>query len=313
MDKYRQLLDEEIWSFIERVNSYKPAAGAALAEQREAYNRLSLGLRAPVIPDHLSIVDQPISGVDARFYGDPTDTRLVYLHGGGFVVGDLESHHDICAELAQSTGKQLVAVDYRLSPENAHPAAYQDALRVAGFILASGANFILVGDSAGATLAAALSSELRHERQLIGQVLIYPALGGDVNKGSYLEHAHAPLLTREEVLYYLNVRGGDPADPTLNPLAGDCRDLPPTLIFACECDPLRDDGAAYAAKIIAHGGQAKNVIQAGLPHGHLRARHSSKVARQAFEDICDGIVLLSARSAKLWEDGPGFPSELASS
>ncbi|MFZ1345614.1 MAG: alpha/beta hydrolase fold domain-containing protein, partial [Tabrizicola sp.] len=127
-----------------------------------------------------------------------------------------------------------------------------------------------------------------------GQVLIYPGLGGDLNHGSYLTHARAPMLTRDDVLYYKDIRHSGPApeaDPTVSPLQdSDFTGLPMTLALAAECDPLADDARDYAAKIAAANGCARWVLEPGLVHGYLRARHSVPRAAESFARITATIT-----------------------
>jgi len=133
--------------------------------------------------------------------------------GGGFVVGGLDSLDDICAELCAQTGYRVVAVDYRLCPEHVHPAAA--ATRWVGRSFWSGTARV-------ANLAAAVAHHARGETDRIrGQVLIYPDLGGGPDTDSYVTHANAPMLTRDEVIQYTDIRHGGPVplhDPTASPL-----------------------------------------------------------------------------------------------
>lgn len=129
---------------------------------------------------------------------------VLYLHGGGFTLGGLESHHDACLGLCANSGLDVLAVAYRLAPEHRHPAQLDDAERAFEMLAAEGRPIVVAGDSAGANLAAALCLRRRDARALApaGQVLIYPGLGGDVDCGSYLENAEAPMLTRSDCLAY---------------------------------------------------------------------------------------------------------------
>jgi acetyl esterase len=242
-------------------------------------------------PEGVTSHDQPLAGVPCRIYPGSQPTVL-YLHGGGYVVGGLHSHDGVCADIRGATGLTVVSADYRLSPEHLHPAAFADACAVARH-LASQGPLILVGDSAGANLAAATCHALRGNPKIKGQVLIYPGLGGNENQGSYLTHASAPMLTRDDVLFYKDIRHGGPApdgDPTVSPLQDrDFSGLPPTLAIAAECDPLADDAPAYAAKITQAGGRAHAVTEPGLVHGYLRARTSVPRAAQSFARITDTI------------------------
>ena len=146
-----------------------------------------------------------------------------------------------------------------------------------------------------------MSHALGRKGKIAGQVLIYPGLGGDRDAGSYLTHAHAPMLTRDDTLFYAAIRhaGAEPApDPTFAPLSDtDFSDLPPTLAIAAECDPLADDARAYAARITAAGGTALAVTEHGLVHGYLRARATVPRAAASFARI---IAALRDMAAGNW-------------
>jgi acetyl esterase len=289
MTDYSSLIDAETWAFIRATEAAYPAdtSGFTMAEHRAAYDAMCAVFDAGR-PAGLRVTDEGIAGVPCRIYHGRA-TQVVYFHGGGFYVGGLHSHDSICAEIAARTGFTVIAVDYRLSPEHDHPAAYDDAMAVT---LALTGPFLLAGDSAGGNLAAAVSRGLRgHRRQALGQVLIYPGLGGDIDKGSYLTHANAPMLTRADVILGSTIRRNAPDDPSAVPLRDtDFSGLPPTLALAAECDPLADDAAAYTAAITAAGGQALALTEPGLVHGHLRARHSVARAGAAFTRVCYALT-----------------------
>lgn len=290
-------IDAATWAFIKATQAAYPAdtAGFTMAQHRQAYDRMC-ALFYHGRPDGLTVTDQPVAGVRCRVYhGGPI--QLLYFHGGGFYVGGLQSHDDVCAEICARSGLTVTAVDYRLSPEHLHPAAYADCLAVTVAVAAQGP-FLLAGDSAGGNLAAAVAHGLRARAiRPLGQVLIYPSLGGDMTKGSYMTHAHAPMLTRADVVMGSTIRhdGAPPGDdPTALPLCdSDFSALPPTLAIAAECDPLADDCAAYAAAITAAGGRAVAITEPGLVHGYLRARHSVPRAAAAFSRICNALTDLS--------------------
>ncbi|MEZ5534092.1 MAG: alpha/beta hydrolase [Thiolinea sp.] len=297
--KYQQLLDDEVLGFIKHSASFLPENTASLpiAQRRAVYNRLCKHFHAgypPGVEAQDDLIDAGAHRIPVRRYrssGSTASAQIIYFHGGGFVIGDLNSHDDICAEFCDQTGYLVTSVDYRLAPEHIHPAAFNDALAAYRHQCESaGLPVILAGDSAGATLAAAVAHATRtDEVRPVAQVLIYPALGGDVQRGSYLEHAHAPMLTTEDMLfYYRAVSGGGEIshDPTFLPLMdADFSGLPPTVIFTADCDPLRDDGHDYQHKILQAGGQVEWTNERGLVHGYLRARHSVKRARESFSRI----------------------------
>ena len=297
---YERLIDEETWAFIRRTAESYPddAVDLSIAEQRQVYDTMCAEFRQPR-PAGVEAEDHVADGVPARVYsaGDPTRT-VIYFHGGGFVVGGLDSHDDVCAEICVQTGYRVVAVDYRLCPEHVHPAQFQDSWTATQWAVAEFSDpIVLAGDSAGGNLAAAVAHYGRGRLDgVLGQVLIYPGLGGDTSQGSYIEHAQAPLLARDEVLFYEKVRcGGEvpQGDPTFAPLQDrDFAGLPPTVVVTADCDPLRDDGAAYCNKIAEAGGRAQWINEPGLIHGYLRARTSVKRAADSFERISVAIEAL---------------------
>jgi len=305
MTDYRQLIDAETWEFIERTNSWYPpeTIDFTVAEQRDIYDRMCREFFAGY-PAGVTVRDEPMEAagraIPTRRYQATAEAAalVVYYHGGGFVVGGLDSHDDVCAELCARTGFDVVSVDYRLAPEHRHPASFDDARAAFRWAReATGRPVVLAGDSAGGNLAAAVSHALRGDgRQPAGQVLIYPGLGGDMTRGSYVTHAEAPMLTLRDLIFYKDIRCGGPppaGDPTLAPLQDvDFSGLPPTVVVAAECDPLCDDGADYCRRIAASGGKAHAVTAPGLVHGYLRARHSVTRARVSFTFIVEAVRAL---------------------
>jgi acetyl esterase len=305
MTDYRALIDAETWAFIDRTNSYYPpdTADGTIEQQRAVYDRMCRAFFAGY-PEGVGVETKAISApgrdIPVRVYRASEDPPAVtlYFHGGGFVVGGLESHDDVCAELCARTGHEIVSVDYRLAPEHVHPAQFEDALAAFEWAAATYERpILLAGDSAGGNLAAAVSHAVRDRLcRPVGQVLIYPGLGGDQSKGSYVTHAEAPMLSVRDLDFYRQARTGGRSlsgDPTLSPLAdADFSALPPTVIVTAECDPLSSDGEAYRDSILAAGGRALWHEEKGLVHGYLRARHSVARARQSFTRIVEALAAL---------------------
>ncbi len=308
MADYARLLDEETRDFIRRTESFCPpgAADLTVAGQRRAYDRMCRAFGRGR-PEGVKVRDDSARGVPVRIYEAGLPSRTVmYFHGGGFVLGGLDSHDDICAEICARTGFRVVSVDYRLAPEHPHPAAFDDC-RTATLWAARqyGGGLVLAGDSAGGTLAAAVAHHWRGQVEgILGQVLIYPGLGGDISGGSFIEHAQAPMLSRDDVIFYRDIRlaGQEPTDdPTWAPLqARDFSGLPPTVVFVAECDPLRDDGHEYCRRLREAGVRARCVEEKGLVHGYLRARGSVTRARESFGRI---EVAIEALGQGLWPRG----------
>lgn len=297
---YGRIIDAETWAFIRRTGEFYPpdAVELSIADQRRVYDDMCRAFHQDY-PDGVEVGDHSANGVPVRVYsaGHPT-VNVVYFHGGGFVVGGLDSHDDVCAELHQQTGYRVISVDYRLAPEHKHPAAFEDSWTATQWVAETFEGpLVLAGDSAGGNLAAAVAHHARgRQDRIIGQVLIYPGLGGESDSGSYVEHANAPLLTRAELEFYATIRcdGAVPTeDPTFAPLQdSDFRKLPPTVVFAAECDPIRDSGRIYCARLKQAGVRSEWVLEPGLVHGYLRARTSVTRARESFDRIALAIEAL---------------------
>jgi acetyl esterase len=314
MTEYKARIDRQTWDFIAHTGSFYPDDTTCLtiADQRVLYDRLCRAFNRGR-PDGVTSQDDVAGTVPCRFYSSRDGTAhktisatattrclVVYFHGGGFVLGGLDSHDDICAELCADSGFDLAAVDYRLAPEHRHPAMFDDAVQATRHFIAAGRGpVILCGDSAGGNLAAAVAHKLRGETdRIIGQVLIYPSLGPDTGQGSYAEHAQAPMLSRSDMQFYLESRCGgavDASDTTLYPLADTVfSNLPPTIIITAECDPLSDDGRCYRDAIQAAGGQAAWIEETGLVHGFLRARGTVDRAAASFNRISNALRMLGS-------------------
>jgi len=313
--------EPEILAFIAEVDSYYPpkSVEAPIAQQRARYDALCRGFDAP-LPAGLTVADEtaphPQGSVPLRRYRPAQCHReavVVYFHGGGFIVGGLDSHNAICAEIAEAAGAEVMATDYRLAPEHRFPVALTDCLAA---VLTHGARPIVVaGDSAGGSLAAGAAMALRDAARgapaalalleaagwrrgaalprVVGQALIYPVLGGDLGQGSYREMAEAPGLSTKDVRYYRDILGAPERDPYGHPLAAaDWAGLPPAFITAAHFDPLRDDGRAYAARLAEAGVAVSFREEPQLVHAWLRARHRSPGARAGFDALCRGVAQL---------------------
>ena len=305
--------------FIEKSQAQYPSntTDQTIEEQRATYQKLCLDFNygRPVgvvsndvmiqhIPVRRYFFDTAISDTQDENSASPAEKRLIiYFHGGGFVLGNLDSHDDICAEICAGTGYKVASVAYRLAPEHLHPAMFEDALLATKILIArNDFPVILCGDSAGGNLAAAVAHALRPETEsIIGQLLIYPSLGPNTGRGSYKRHALAPMLTSNDVKFYLESRCGRkienmPQDKTMFPLLDDdFSNLPPTVIITADCDPLLDDGKNYANSVKAAGGRALWINEEGLVHGFLRARREVESASSSFTRMINLLVMLGKK------------------
>ena len=259
-----------------------------MTQRRREYREMALAMWPH--PTHVAEVrdvtfELSTGQLGARLYvpiADAGHGLLLFFHGGSFVVGDLDTHDGICRRLALDTGMRVLAVDYRLAPEHPFPAAVDDAvgaLRHVGEHLSTyaepTARIIVVGDSAGAPLAAVAASATRQEQLAVaGQVLIYPTLGPEVLTRSAHEYATGYLLELEHLRFdYEQYLAGwrDHTDPRVSPLMSlDLTDSVPAVVVVAQFDPLRDEALSYAG-LLEHFGTPVEILEAeGMVHGFLR-------------------------------------------
>ena len=304
-EKYRKLLDKEMLDFVEKTESLYSSSSinSTTEDHRKKYNEMAEFFYSGR-PSNLNVADEVVSNVPIRSYMPEPEgsVTIFYMHGGGFILGGLDSHDDVCSELADLTKMKIISIDYSLAPEFSFYDALEDCIKVIEKMSPSDSSIVLVGDSAGGTLAANLSVHFRDTEMpnILGQVLIYPGLGGDSNKGSYVRHANAPLLSRNEIEFYRDIIFPNPSNGTFQSglvlQSKDFENLPNTVVFSAEFDPLSDEGGEYCKKIRKAGGRAKWYLELGLVHGYLRARHSSTKARASFVRIKDSILELIKNS-----------------
>lgn len=299
-----------IAEFIRRSDEVFPPdyLQAPLHEQRAMYRALCEVFETPR-PAGMTVEDTAVAvgdrQVPVRLYrpegvAAPSPCFL-YMHGGGWVFGDLDSHDGVTAELAEKARATVIAVGYRLAPEHPHPAASDDCWGVLQAVAGDPARFgidpasiVVGGDSAGGNLAAVLCLKARAAGgpALRGQVHIYPGfgLGWDRPAGEGKGGGDAPLLSQDEVLFYIKAYLGGATrtdDPMAAPLlARDYAGLPPASIMAVEHDPLRRDAEVYAERLGAAGVPVDLKVAPGLVHGCLRARLLSPAAAEAFDAVC---------------------------
>ncbi len=228
------------------------------------------------------VEDLTILGVPVRVYHPVASKEpmpaVVYLHGGGWVLGDVELADTTARDLSACSGAVLISVDYRRAPENIFPAALEDALSVVLAVLdgKSGLDIdvrrvAVAGDSAGGNLAAVVAQEVRgHKPPLVHQVLIYPVTDMASNDtDSHSGYGEGHFLTNRDLEYFYSTYApdADRADPRLSPLRNadlDC--LPPATVVTAECDPLRDQGEAYAHAMAEAGTPVTSVRFNGQVH-----------------------------------------------
>ena len=254
----------------------------------------------PPVPPGVHTWERDIPGpagdvrVRVRFYRDadtePGAPAICFFHGGGWVVGDLDSHDPPCRVLAQRTGAVVMAVDYRLAPEAPYPAAVEDCVAAyawltkhAGELGVDADRLAVMGDSAGGNLAALVALAARDQglRAPALQVLIYPGCDFTMGQPSIDTFAEGFMLTSESIRWFRNLYLPDSGawrDPAVSPLFADPTGVAPALVFTAGFDPLRDEGRAYAALM----------AQAGVP-----------VVDRCFDDLIHGFYNIGITRATL--------------
>lgn len=305
-------LDPDMIAFAAEIARATPPEASTwpLSRQREAWNAVCRRFRAPR-PPGVAVTDLTIEGpggpLGLRIYRPAAPglrPGVLYFHGGGWVLGSLETHDDMCAEIAAGADVVVVAVDYRLAPEHPHPAQFDDNLAAWSHLRLDGPalgvdpdRLIAAGDSAGGQMTAALALHLRDAGlpQLIAQILIYPVLGADTDTPSYRRNAEASSLSRAEMLYYLRAFLGPEGGPSwhdrraLPLLESDYSRLPPAFVTAAAHDPLHDDALIYVERLKAAGVPATLRREPALGHSYMRARASCRPARNGFDAIVAAI------------------------
>jgi len=261
-------------------------ARPSTAERRQSLAKLMQFARAEAA--HVTATDGAMPGpagdIPYRLYAPAGDEGallpgFVFFHGGGMVAGSIQTHDRVTAALAEATGCRLISVDYRLAPEHKFPAAIEDAIAATEFIAGNAASFgidagrlVVGGDSAGGTLAAVVCQHvLRHAGPVISaQCLICPVLDFEETSPSREAFAEDHLIGRAtleaDLADYLP-EGTDTADVRISPLrAMQLRGLPAAIIHTAEFDPMRDEGNAYARKLLAAGVAVEHVCHDGMIH-----------------------------------------------
>ena len=291
--------------FLVETSGEPPLNELSPPEAREAANKLRVLVgQGPELPQVEDFQLPTRAGeITARRYvpEDPQAT-ILWLHGGGWVIGDLESHDAMCRLLAQSSGCRVVAVDYRLAPEHPFPAAADDCYAAAAYVAGHAAEFrgdarrvAIGGDSAGGNLTAVVAQMARDKGgpRFVHQLLVYPVTDGSLETPSMRENATGYFLTTRMMHWFWNhyaPTAADRANPYASPLrARDLRGLPPATVFTAEFDPLRDEGEMYAAKLQEAGVPVRQVRYDGMIHGFFGMLDQFDDAKRAVDEAATAL------------------------
>jgi acetyl esterase len=271
-------IDPQAKAYLERMASLglppteqqTPEEARAMAEERAA------ALYGPTEDVH-AVEDFEVDGVPVRLYapaGAADGPIVVYFHGGGWVIGSLDTHDGVGRALANRTGCRIAAVHYRLAPEHRFPAAVDDCWNVTRWAFEQTSRVAVAGDSAGGNLAAVVALRARDAGLALAyQALVYPVIDHRFDTASYAANAEGCGLTLAGMRWYWDQYLGDAdgAHPDASPLrAASLAGVAPALVVVCGLDPLRDEGVAYAERLRASGVPAEVSEYEDMIHGFLR-------------------------------------------
>ena len=313
------VLDPDIDRFAAALLAAAPAPGdvapPTIAEQRRRASQLRRPWAAggPVMRRRLDRVADTAAGPVAIRIHDPGAAErppvLVYLHGGGWTLLDLDTHDRVMRELAARSGWAVVGVDYPLAPESPFPAAIEHSAAAIDWMRREAVSLgldpgrlAIAGDSAGANLALAVALKLRDEGRPppAALILAYGVYDCDFTRPSYRRFGGGDYpLSAERMAFLWSNYVADPAargSPLATPLNADLAGLPPTRLIIAEADVLYDENVALAARLRAAGNAAQAVVYLGTTHAFLEALEIADVSRRAIADAAAWLVSLPASS-----------------
>jgi len=301
-------LDPQAKAILDAMNAAPPLDTKTLepAVMRVFFENMKLPTEPIAVA---AVVDRTLPGpagdVPVRIYtpdGRAPFPVLAFFHGGGFVIGSLDSHDNVCRELCAETGCLVVSVDYRLAPEHPFPAAPEDCYAVTRWLSEHGAEIdadptriAVGGDSAGGNLAAVVSLMARERGGpvLRHQLLVYPVTDHAFDTPSYSENAEGYMLTRDMMQWFWGhyvVDESQGRDPMASPLrAKSLADLPPATVITAEFDPLRDEGEAFAEKLMAAGVRTRLTRYDGVFHGFFAMSDAIERGRRAVQQAAQAL------------------------
>lgn len=305
-------LDEQVVALLSRRAEMGavPIESLSVDEARTVFEQSVLSAGADVSAVEDVAVSAGSRQIAVRVYRPAPEVCgpvVVFLHGGGWALGDVATYDPLCRQLAATLRCVLVAVDYRRAPEDPFPAAFEDAYAVTAWLAAQlpalglTGGVIVLGDSSGANLAAAVALAARDRRgpDLAAQVLVYPLTDPSADSASLRLFSTGYLLHTSAITWFWDhylQRPEDADDPYASPLrAPDLAGLPPTLIITAEFDPVRDEAEAYGAALAAAGNDVVVSRYDGMVHGFVQMPSVLDRGRDAIAEIADYVTAVGRR------------------
>jgi len=310
------VLDPQIQAVLDEqaAAGTKPPGTVTPDELRAQFVRQSTEQWSGVVDELHSVEDTDADGVPIRIYR-PVETEepsmaLVYFHGGGWVVGSIDTHDGITRAIARRAGIVVVSVDYRLAPEHPFPAALEDAWTATQWVsnhadeLKLDVDRIGVGgDSSGGNLAAVVARRGRdHAVPVALQLLLYPVISYAFDTPSYSYFSEGYGLTRDGMRWYWDqyLGGSDGKNPDVSPSeTADLRRLPRAIVVTAEADVLRDEAESYAQRMFLSTVETEGYRYDGMVHGFLRMAGKVERSNAAFDELAESI---KAMLTKTWRD-----------
>lgn len=305
----------DVKAFVDYLNA---ADRPGLHEVDLAIARQSMNAMGPLVelpPRDLAVVrdltcpgpagEIPLRIYDARASRQP-GPAVVFFHGGGFVIGDLDTHHSLCTEIAAELDLPVIAVDYRLAPEHPFPAAPDDCEAAARWIAGHAdtigvpvTGLVPMGDSAGGNLAIVVTQALMERPAAVPVVLqvpIYPLSDEKADHPSMLEFGQGFFLDAEVMAWFGRSYRASRGDKRAFPIHGDHANMPPTVLVTAGLDPIRDSGRIYGAELILAGSDVVFLEMKGIVHGFTQMRKAIPSAQADLHAILAAIRLLLERT-----------------
>lgn len=296
----------DVETFLARINAVPGPTIAEIGVEAARAGYVAMQQVAELPRRELAVIRDlscpgPAGDIPLRLY-DGQETRhagpaLVFFHGGGFVLGDLESHDSLCSEIAAVLDLPVIAVHYRLAPEHPFPAAPDDAEAAARWIASSPVvldrtitGLVTCGDSAGGNLAIVTAQALSNQPAavpVIAQIPIYPVTDDKPDHPSALAFAEGYFLSAEGAVWFGRAYRSPRGHPRAFPIYGDLSRTPPTLLITAALDPIRDSGRLYAAELVRAGVEVHFMEMKGTIHGFAQFR---KALPSAQDDVQSALA-----------------------
>ena len=305
----------DVRAFLDFMASVPGPTMAEMGPEGARASYVQMGVLADAEPRELAVIKDlacpgPAGEIPLRFY-DARESRepgpaVMFFHGGGFVIGDLDSHHSLCTEIAAELDLPVIAVHYRLAPEHPFPAAPDDCEAASRWVATSPealgrsiTGLIPMGDSAGGNLTIVVTQALAAEPAAVPVVLqvpIYPLSDDKPDHASFQQFADGFVLTAETMNWFSDAYQAEPGHPRAYPIYGNHADTPPTVLVTASLDPIRDSGRVYGAELIRAGAEVVFLEMKGTTHALAQLRKAFPSANGDMQRIFAAVRLLLGRA-----------------